>query len=149
MRAAAARRRTTACVQTRLGFSMHGLITASRAPPPVATKSRGVHHVGHRLRSPGNSCRSTRDERPFTSRTNRWMPNWGSAEINPCTGSGMTSMARVSARLSAATSRIMVFRRSSTALIRTRRRYFGHQTTGYGQEYPSLRLDLNFRTTRR
>jgi hypothetical protein len=100
------------------------LTMAKDEPPTVETKYELVQSVGSRLFNQGNSCRSSRDERPFIRLISEWMPNCGSTSTSTCTWSGITSNSMSSECVSSATSRKIAFRRSSTPLTRTLRRYF-------------------------
>ena len=126
---------------------MYCLITDNGAPPTVDTKYEFVHSVGSRERSQPNSCRSTREVRPLICLTALWTPNCGSTSMSKCTWSGMISISMTSIWYSLQISSMSSFKRTSTPLTKTLRRYFGHQTTWYLQEYTTLWLLLYSMTT--
>src|SRR5581483_1367707 len=125
---------------------MYGLMTERGEPPTVEQNTLFVQRVGRRDFSFGNSCRSRREDRPFTRRTNGAIPYCGSTSQRICTWSGITSISRISERVSSATPAMISLSRASIGGVRTLRRYFGQNTTWRLHEYVQLLFDLKARS---
>jgi hypothetical protein len=107
---------------------MYCLMTDKGAPPTVETKYEFVHKDGILERSHPYSCLKTRDVRPFISFTALCMPNCGSTSMSKWMWSGMISISMMSMWYSPQISSMSFFKRISTPLTKTLRRYFGpHQ----------------------
>ncbi len=94
-------------------FSIYCLRIESGAPPRVEQNTLFFHNVGSCDFKWGNSWRSSREERPFTSRTQVATPYCGSTAQRICSWSSITSISRISEQASSATPRMISLSRSS------------------------------------